>query len=260
MNFRQFITSVGSITGDVYVEVKPRATRIKISHTAKISGNTLNWIKRSPLKSTFKQLFLETKLLLIPIMIGNAKSPVEGLKDLECKRGAIANRPPITYEAPVDPYEKQEKTKIKVKLLDGTYYQITPFRAGSNKDYVNHINAMILLIQQKDLENSMEKVFLAASDIDEKIRPLRKKLNMAKSNEEKESLKKKIKTTEKDLDKAKKTALTEIVKAYKLFCIYFVGEARTQWDKVVQEMHQKNPWVAVNGSLNKGPHKKTWGR
>jgi hypothetical protein len=48
------------------------------------------------------------------------------------------------------------------------------------------------------------------------------------------------------------------VKAYEVFCIYFVGKARTQWDKVVQEMHQKDPWGAVNGSLNKGPHKKTW--
>jgi hypothetical protein len=73
----------------------------------------------------------------------------------------------------------------------------------------------------------MEKVFVAASDIGEKIRPLCKKLNMSKSPEEKESLKKKIETTEKDLEKAKKTALTEIVKAYELFCVYFVGEACT---------------------------------
>ncbi len=50
----------------------------------------------------------------------------------------------------------------------------------------------------------------------------------------------------------------EIVKAYELFCNYFVGEARTQWGKVVSEMHMKDPWVAVNKSLNKGPHKKTW--
>ncbi len=43
-----------------------------------------------------------------------------------------------------------------------------------------------------------------------------------------------------------------------LFRTYFVGEARTQWDKVVQEMHQKDPWVTVNGSLNSGPREKTW--
>ncbi len=31
-----------------------------------------------------------------------------------------------------------------------------------------------------------------------------------------------------------------------------------QWDKVVQEMHQKDPWVAVDESLNKGCRKKDW--
>ena len=81
---------------------------------------------------------------------------------------------------------------------------------------------------------------------------------MSKSPQEKESLKKQIGTTEKDLEKLKKKALTEILKAYELFHTYFIGQARTQWDKVVQEMHQKDPWVAVNGSLNPGPHKKTW--
>jgi hypothetical protein len=65
--------------------------------------------------------------------------------------------------------------------------------------------------------------------------------------QEKESLKKRINTTEKDLEKAEKKALTEIVKAY-----------GTMWDKLVQEMYQKDPWVAVDGSLNQGPREKTW--
>ena len=50
----------------------------------------------------------------------------------------------------------------------------------------------------------------------------------------------------------------EIVKAYELFHVYFVGKACTQWDKVVQEMPLEDPWVTVNGSLNKGTRKKTW--
>ncbi len=117
---------------------------------------------------------------------------------------------------------------------------------------------MVQLIQQKELKSSVEKVLMVVSDIRDKIGPLRKKLNMAKSNQEKESLNRQVKTAEKNLDEAKKVALAEIVKAYKLFCVYFLGKARTQWDNVVQEMHMKDPWVAVNGALNKGPRKKTW--
>ena len=76
---------------------------------------------------------------------------------------------------------------------------MVPFRAGSNKDYVNHIITMIRLIQQKGLKNSVEKVFVAASEIKENVGPLYKKLNMSKSPQKKESLKQKIETTEKDL-------------------------------------------------------------
>ena len=52
--------------------------------------------------------------------------------------------------------------------------------------------------------------------------------------------------------------MQEIMKAYELMRTYFISEARTQLDKVAQEVHQKDPWVAVNGSLNQGSHKKTW--
>jgi hypothetical protein len=145
-----------------------------------------------------------------------------------------------------------------VKLPDGSNYQMVPFRTGSNEDYVNHIIAMIQLIQQKELKSSVEKVFVVVSEIKDKIGPLRKKLIMSKSQEEKESLKKQIETAKKELEKAKKAALVEIVKAYELFHNYYVGKACTQWDKVVQEMYMKDPWVAVNRSLNKGPRKKAW--
>ena len=67
-------------------------TRFKISLTAKISGVALDWIKKKPPRSMFKRLFLETKMLLIPIMSGSAKSPAEGLKDSECKREVITTR------------------------------------------------------------------------------------------------------------------------------------------------------------------------
>ena len=95
-------------------------------------------------------------MLLIPIMSsGSAKSPAEGLKDLECKRGVITTRPPILYVVAVDPYEKAEKTKIKTRLNDDTNYQMVPFRSGTNEDYVSHLTAMIRLVEQMDLEKSV---------------------------------------------------------------------------------------------------------
>ncbi len=83
----------------------------------------MDWIQRSPPKSSFKRLVLEIGLLHVPIMSANTKNLPEGLKDLECNWGNIVNWPPILYVQPVDLNKKQEKTKIKVKLPDGTNYQ-----------------------------------------------------------------------------------------------------------------------------------------
>ena len=98
----------------------------------------------------------------------------------------------------------------------------------------------------------------STSIIDDKLGPLYQKLNMSKVNSEKEDLKKQIKTTKEDLLKAKIEAQGEIVKAYELICVYFVSKAWSQWDKVVAEMHTKDPWVAVNGVSHKRPRAKTW--
>ena len=31
-----------------------------------------------------------------------------------------------------------------------------------------------------------------------------------------------------------------------------------QWDRIVNEMNTKNPWIGVNGKSNKGIHVKSW--
>ncbi len=59
--------------------------------------------------------------------------------------------------------------------------------------------------------------------------------------------------------KAKKDiAIVEAQKAYKLFRCFIVGKAQTQWDRIVNGMHTKNPWIGVNGKSNKGICMKSW--
>jgi hypothetical protein len=70
--------------------------------------------------------------------------------------------------------------------------------------------------------------------------------------------KKKLNKLNKSL-KAKKTIVVELAqKAYKLFHCFVVGKARTQWDRIMNKMHMKNPWIGVNGKSNKGICVKSW--
>ncbi len=63
----------------------------------------------------------------------------------------------------------------------------------------------------------------------------------------------------KEILKAKKvTAIAETQKAYKMFCLFVVGNQQTQWDKIVQEMHTKDPWIGVNRISHKGIRVHSW--
>ena len=65
-------------------------------------------------------------------------------------------------------------------------------------------------------------------------------------------------TVTEDLQKAREVAIAEITKAYELIRNYFVGKARTQWDKITLEMHSKDPWFGVDGESHSGPPMRTW--
>jgi hypothetical protein len=75
---------------------------------------------------------------------------------------------------------------------------------------------------------------------------------------EKEARKKKLANPNKSLKAKKSFAVDQAQKAYKLFRCFVVGKARMQWDRIVNKMHTKNPWIGVNGKSNKGIHVKSW--
>ncbi len=74
----------------------------------------------------------------------------------------------------------------------------------------------------------------------------------------KETRKKKLSDLNESLKAKKFFAVEQVQKAYKLFRCFIIGKAQTQWDRIVNEMHTKNPWIGVNGKSNKGIHVKSW--
>jgi hypothetical protein len=118
---------------------------------------------------------------------------------------------------------------------------------------MNHIITMIHLVEQKDFENSMEKAFATVSELEEKIRPLHKKLNMSKNPQEKDSLQKLINATEKLLKQAEKNSLKEIVKAYELMVPTLLAKlvpSGTRWSR---RCIRRIPGLQWTGHLTKDP-------
>ncbi len=122
--------------------------QVKILLSAKFQADPLQKILQVLPKSSFKYLLLETPLWQYA-MSSNLKSPLEGLKNAKCEKSTLPVRPPIPYVLPTDLLEKWETEQIKVKLPDGTKFQMPTYGSGNNEEYLTHVIAILCLVKQK---------------------------------------------------------------------------------------------------------------
>ncbi len=112
---------------------------------------------RVPSKSTFKKLVLSTELWQYAKMSTTLKS-LDGLKNSECKKGQLSNRPPISYVAEIDIVTpKEEPQFLKVKLPDNSHLNMPIYSRGNTKEYLTHIVAVLCIIKQKGLDTKCRR-------------------------------------------------------------------------------------------------------
>ena len=93
----------------------------------------------------FKRLLIGTKLYLSSRMSASSKMP-KGLKDSECEKGHLGNRPLVLYAPPTDLLQTKDSSEtLKVKLANGTVFSMSIFAKGSLEDYLQDIIAVLCL-------------------------------------------------------------------------------------------------------------------
>jgi hypothetical protein len=184
-------------------------------------------------------------------MSSNLKSPPEGFKPLECKKGKSVARPPILYVPPLDLIKKRETKQIKVRMPDGTNFAMAAFAYGTNKDYLVHIIAILHIIEKKGLMSEIQVVWDSITEVKREMKPYF--IFPEDKTEAAKEIRKQTLSEDKEILKAKKVfAITKTQKAYEISRCFVVGNPQTQWDKIVHEMHTKDPWISANGSSYEG--------
>ncbi len=89
----------------------------------------------------------------------NLKSPLEGLRNAECKKGTPLVRPPISYVPLSDLHEKRETKQIKVKLFNRTKFQMPTYGTSNNKEHFVHAIAILHLVEQKGTAAEVTEAF-----------------------------------------------------------------------------------------------------
>jgi hypothetical protein len=110
------------------------------------------------LKSLFKRLTLSTGHWQHAKMSTTLKS-LDRLKNSECEKGQLSNRPPIPYVPETDLLTtKEEPHVLKVKRPDDTCLNMPIYSRGNNKEYLTHIVAVLCIIKQKGLDVQCRKL------------------------------------------------------------------------------------------------------
>jgi hypothetical protein len=189
-------------------------------------------------------------------MSSNFKSPPEGLMNAKCKKGTPPVRPPILYVPPTDLHEKRETEQIKVKLPNRTKFQMPTYSSGNNKDYLVHVITILRLVEQKGTAAKVKEAFVGLVKVRKEMSPF---FNFPEDETvaKKEARKKKLSNLNESLKAKKSFAVEQAQKAYELFHCFVIGKAQMQWDRIINEMHTKNPRIGVNGKSNKGIHVKS---
>ncbi len=142
------------------------------------------------------------------------KSLPEGLKDSECKKRMLTIQPPIPYVPPINLHKKRDTEQIKVKLPNGTKFQMSAFGQGDNEEYLVNIITVKHLLEQKGTIQDVGKAFGAVLKVREQLEPHLEAPKEGKTKAEKYKQKQKLSAIKEDLKAARKLAGVEILKGY----------------------------------------------
>jgi hypothetical protein len=185
----------------------------------------------------------------------------KGLKDLECKKGQLSSRPCISYVPPTDLVDTKELSEsLKIKLPNGTVFNMSIFSQGNTKEYLAHVVAVLCLINQKGLDVQCRKLANAIDKLVGNLENLQKPIGPkgGSSKEDQEAHKVELVHTQEMLKEGWKAHNKAVVKTYKLLRNLLSGYPQSQWDQVCHEMHERYLWAGVNGQMTTGRHLHLW--
>jgi hypothetical protein len=142
-------------------------------------------------------------------------------------------------------------------MPDSTNFSMAAFTSGINEDYLVHVIAVLRIIKKKGLAAEIKAAWLAIRDVRKETAPYF--VFPPDESKEAKKLRRNSLNKFKEILKAKKvTAIKETQKAYEMFRLFVVCDQQTQWDKIFQEMHTKDPWIGVNRISHKRICVRSW--
>ena len=182
---------------------------------------------------------------------------MDDVKDWDCEHGKVTQWPPISYAQFKYPKWITEPDSIKVRLPKGDQFTFDLMNNASNMEtYLKLVQVYICVLGEKNL-----CVTLNVATVERKklLKDMKKFLKVSKKETPENKVVRELEVAATNLKLAEASAVhvTTIEACYDLFCQLLADDPQVQWDRIVREVHNNDPWIALDGTKIRGLQMKT---
>jgi hypothetical protein len=201
----------------------------------------------------FKRLILSTPLSFTFIRNTSVPSDQE-LNDYECKWGKVTQRSRTCSTATRN---GSQPDKIKIKLLGGDTFQCELMGDASNAEtymkwYFNYLRITVERKSDCKLLACFKTLKRAIEDLKKPSKVPKRESKDQKAERELELAACKVKSEDAYAKHAEAIGVH-----YNLFRQLLSDKPQVQWDRIVEDVHNKDPWTGLNGEKHPGLRMKT---
>jgi len=210
-----------------------------------------------------------------------AKAAPDGLKDRECEKMALRERPPIPYVPEKDSVQETvssfKDTTVKTTLASGTELRVPVWHSGTREAFLIHVGSARGAIEKKGFFKSFEELSKDYAEKRKKVKEIRKQAEaLIEATAAQPRKAAPNETAEEDDDEAGTALLRKETRAdlklalaavkevadlrdeaaqgmFELYADLLSVDARYAWNKIVQEQTEADPYKDLHGLERKGP-------
>jgi hypothetical protein len=151
---------------------------------------------------------------------------------------------------------KASRETVKMKTSEG---EVKMAVLGDNPDpeeYLQHLNSFLRMLSRKKWDDEMTKLTKAVLTITARVR----KLARTPNEETEPQTSKRLslwEAAEAELKKAEALEAVKVGLVYDLFRKTLKEDPELQWDRIVDDMHAKDPWEDLRGAKHDGLRRKS---
>jgi hypothetical protein len=179
------------------------------------------------------------------------------LNDADCEKGHVTQRPPIPYAtSKAESTMKASRETIKMKTPEGEVKVAVLGDSPDTKEYLQHLNAFLQMLTRKKYEDDLLKLTKTVGVATALVRKLSKAPSGEKSPEMAGRLKL-FEAAQTEFLRAEVSESTKVGLIYELFRNCLKEDPELRWDRIIDDMHAKDPWEDLKGVKYEGLRRKS---